>query len=100
MAQGGDITKYNGTGGVSIYGKKFDDENLSLKHDKRGILSMANAGPNTNNSQFFILFDKADWLNGKHVVFGEMVEGKEVLNAIENAGSKSGSTICKLKITN
>ena len=98
MAQGGDFTNHNGTGGVSIYGKKFPDENLTLLHNKRGLLSMANSGPNTNGSQFFILFAPAPWLDGKHVVFGEMVEGEDVLRSLEAAGSRSGRPATNFKI--
>ena len=92
MAQGGDFTRGNGTGGESIYGEKFEDENFSVKHTKRGQLSMANAGPGTNGSQFFLTFIPCDWLDGKHVVFGEVTDGFDVLDAVEAKGSSSGAT--------
>ena len=99
MCQGGDFTAGNGTGGESIYGEKFADENFTLKHTEPGLLSMANAGPGTNGSQFFITTVPTPHLNGKHVVFGKIVEGLDVMKKMEAVGTKpAGKTSKKVVI--
>lgn len=90
MVQGGDITRGNGKGGQSIYGRKFDDENFELKHREAGLLSMANSGPNSNSSQFFITVAPTPWLDGRHVVFGRVISGMDVVKAMEEQGTRKG----------
>ena len=99
MCQGGDFILGNGKGGESIYGNYFDDENFELKHEGPGALSMANSGPNKNRSQFFITTAKCKYLDGKHVVFGRVVEGMDVVKEIEKCGTKQGPTTKKVVIS-
>jgi peptidylprolyl isomerase len=98
--QGGDFVEGNGVGGASIYGEIFDDENFELGHSRRGVLSMANKGPNTNGSQFIITLAETSWLDKKHVVFGEIVSGMKILRKLEGYGTENGITTKVIKITN
>jgi peptidylprolyl isomerase len=99
MLQGGDFTTGDGRGGESIYGNKFKDENFELRHDRPYLLSMANAGPNTNGSQFFITTVPTPHLDGKHTVFGAVTEGQDIVKAVEAVGSRDGKTSQKVTIT-
>ena len=92
LIQGGDFTHHNGVGGECIWGGKFEDETFELLHNKRYLLAMSNHGPNTNGSQFFINTVKTSWLDGKNVVFGKVVEGQDVVDALEHLGTNSGMT--------
>ncbi|XP_071531192.1 peptidyl-prolyl cis-trans isomerase E isoform X1 [Panulirus ornatus] len=100
VCQGGDFTNHNGTGGRSIYGAKFEDENFKLRHTGPGILSMANSGPNSNGSQFFLTAERTEWLDKKHVVFGQVISGLDVIRKIEKWGTKSGKPTEKVIISN
>jgi cyclophilin family peptidyl-prolyl cis-trans isomerase len=96
--EGGDITNHNGTGGKSIYGEKFEDENFSLKHTVPGNLSCMNEGPNTNGSQFFLCTAQTPWLDGKQVVFGKVIKGMDIVKAVEGVGSSEGAPSKRVEV--
>jgi len=100
VIQGGDFTRGDGSGGHSIYGKYFEDECFDLKHDEPGLLSMANCGPNTNGSQFFITLEYLPHLNDKHVVFGRVIKGMNFVKEMERFGSEEGTPKETVKIVN
>ncbi|CAN7939697.1 unnamed protein product, partial [Ixodes hexagonus] len=98
MCQGGDITNHDGTGGYSVYGASFDDENFHLRHGDFGALSMASTGRNTNRSQFFITTGESEWLDGRHVVFGRVIDGFEIVRKMEALGTPSGEPLMRIVI--
>lgn len=100
MIQGGDFVRGDGTGGESIYGRSFPDESFKYKHKGFGVMSMANRGPDTNSSQFFLCLKEAPWLDGRHVVFGQVMNGAAVLRNIEAHGSRGGTPSATIQIVN